>query len=84
LAVAAARRVGLDLGATRPKRLDDVDARGALVVTVCDRAHEELDGDATWLHWSVPDPVAARSRATFDATVKELRDRITSLVARAS
>jgi protein-tyrosine-phosphatase len=62
-AVAAARRVGLDLSATRPKRLDDVEAGGALVVTVCDRAHEELDGDGTWLHWSVPDPVAAPSSA---------------------
>ena len=80
-AVAAARRAGLDLSDARPKLLDDVDDRPALVVTVCDRAHEELDPDPTWLHWSVPDPVAAPSRAAFDATVAELRDRITHLVA---
>ena len=76
-AVAAARRAGLDLSDARPKLLDDVEDRPALVVTVCDRAHEELDPDPTWLHWSVPDPVAAPSRAAFDATVAELRDRIT-------
>ena len=31
-----------------------------LVVTVCDQAHEELDADDSWLHWSIPDPVADR------------------------
>ena len=80
-AVAAARRAGLDLSDARPKLLEDVVIRPALVVTVCDRAHEELDPDPSWLHWSVPDPVAAPSRATFDATVAELRHRITHLVA---
>ena len=80
-AVAAARRAGLDLSEARPKLLEDVADRPALVVTVCDRAHEELDPDPTWLHWSVPDPVAAPSRAAFDTAVAELRDRITHLVA---
>jgi protein-tyrosine-phosphatase len=51
-----------------------------LVVTVCDRAHEELDADAAWLHWSIPDPVQAPSREAFDATVSELRSRIDALV----
>ena len=55
--------------------------RPALVVTVCDRAHEELDPEPAWLHWSIPDPVATPSRAAFDATVAELRSRITGLVA---
>jgi ArsR family transcriptional regulator, arsenate/arsenite/antimonite-responsive transcriptional repressor / arsenate reductase (thioredoxin) len=80
-AVAAARRCGLDLTDARPKRLTDLDARPALVVTVCDRAHEELDPDPAWLHWSIPDPVAAPRRAAFDATVTELRARITGLLA---
>ena len=80
-AVAAARRAGLDLSDARPKLLEDVEDRPSLVVTVCDRAHEELDPDPSWLHWSVPDPVAAPSRTAFDATVAELRDRITRLVA---
>jgi ArsR family transcriptional regulator, arsenate/arsenite/antimonite-responsive transcriptional repressor / arsenate reductase (thioredoxin) len=49
-------------------------------VTVCDCAHEEPAPDPEWLHWSVPDPVAVPSRKAFDATVAELRERITRLV----
>jgi protein-tyrosine-phosphatase/DNA-binding transcriptional ArsR family regulator len=80
-AIAAGRRAGLDLSLTRPKRLDELRRRPALVVTVCDRAHEELDPDPTWLHWSVPDPVTKPTQAAFDATVAELRSRITAFVA---
>jgi ArsR family transcriptional regulator, arsenate/arsenite/antimonite-responsive transcriptional repressor / arsenate reductase (thioredoxin) len=80
-AVAAARRAGLDLTRARPKQLDDIADRPALVVTVCDRAHEELGVDPARLHWSVPDPVATPKRAAFDATVTELRTRISHLVA---
>jgi protein-tyrosine-phosphatase/DNA-binding transcriptional ArsR family regulator len=79
-AVAAARRAGLDLTDARPKHLDEIGSMPRLVVTVCDRAHEELDPDHTWLHWSVPDPVQAPTKATFDATVDELRTRIHALV----
>jgi protein-tyrosine-phosphatase/DNA-binding transcriptional ArsR family regulator len=80
-AVAAGRRAGLDLTAAHPKPLDDIPEPPAIVVTVCDRAHEELVTDPTWLHWSVPDPVATPTRAAFDSTVSELRTRITGLVA---
>ena len=79
-AIAAARRAGLDLGRARPRSLAALKTRPALVVTVCDRAHEELNPPSSWFHWSVPDPVAAPSRAAFDATVEELRDRITAMV----
>jgi hypothetical protein len=79
--VAAGRRAGLDLTAAHPKPLDGIPEPPAIVVTVCDRAHEELDPDPTWLHWSVPDPVTTPTRAAFDATVSELRRRITGLVA---
>jgi protein-tyrosine-phosphatase/DNA-binding HxlR family transcriptional regulator len=78
-AVAAARRASLDLGQPVPRRLDDVGALPGLVVTVCDQAHEELGSPATWLHWSVPDPVAHGSPRAFDAAVVELRDRIDAL-----
>jgi protein-tyrosine-phosphatase len=78
-AVAAGRRVGLDLAAEHPRSIEDVVALPELVVTVCDRAHEELDPEPTWLHWSVPDPVDVGTAAAFDATVRELRDRITAL-----
>ena len=75
-AVAAARRAGLDLSFARPKLIDDVELETDLVITVCDRAHEELDPGPGWLHWSVPDPVQTPTRAAFDATVTELRDRM--------
>ena len=77
-AVAAGRRAGLDLTGATPKALDHVD-EPALVVTVCDRAHEELTGQPGWLHWSVPDPVTGGTPAAFDATVAELTQRITAI-----
>jgi protein-tyrosine-phosphatase len=84
-AVAAARRVGLDLGRSRPRALADVDAGPDVLVTVCDRAHEELGptvfaAAAATLHWSVPDPVPVGDDTAFDAAVAELQDRIDALV----
>ena len=83
-AVAAGRRAGVDLSTVRPRHLDETDVFPALVVTVCDRAHEELDPPPDWLHWSLPDPVEAGTRDAFDATVRELRDRITALAGSAA
>jgi protein-tyrosine-phosphatase len=80
-AVAAARRAGLDLTQARPRRLSEVRHRPALVVTVCDRAHEELPLQEGWLHWSVPDPVATGTPGAFNRALADLRDRITTLVA---
>jgi ArsR family transcriptional regulator, arsenate/arsenite/antimonite-responsive transcriptional repressor / arsenate reductase (thioredoxin) len=80
-AIAAARRAGLDLGDATPRHLDQVRSRPALVVTVCDRAHEALDPGPDWLHWSVPDPVSAGTTAAFDRAVDELRGRIAALTA---
>jgi protein-tyrosine-phosphatase len=79
-AVAAAHRAGLDLSHARPQHLDEIRDVPPLVVTVCDRAHEELTPHATWLHWSITDPVAEGSRAAFAATVTELRRRIDAVV----
>lgn len=79
-AVAAAGRAGLDVSAAEPRELAPDEELPALVITVCDRAHEELDRGETWLHWSVPDPVPVGTRAAFDATVRELRNRIESSV----
>ncbi|MEX1106524.1 MAG: helix-turn-helix domain-containing protein [Ilumatobacteraceae bacterium] len=78
-AVAAARRAGLDLGSAVPRLVGTL-ATGTQVVTVCDRAHEELEPDPTWWHWSVPDPVDIGTAAAFDAAVTDLDDRITALV----
>lgn len=79
-AVAAARRAGLDLSNAEPRRLDADEHFPALVITVCDRAHEEISGAGSWLHWSVPDPVPMGSRSAFDGTVDELRSRMITLL----
>lgn len=78
-ALDAAERAGLDLGAGAPRALADGDLDADVVVTVCDRAREELVPGERWLHWSVPDPVEAGTRSAFDAVVAELDDRITAL-----
>lgn len=77
-AVAAARRAGLSLDGAVPTGIDIVPA-SAQVVTVCDRAHEELEPGPDWWHWSLPDPVESGSRAAFDAVVAELDARIASV-----
>jgi len=78
-AIAAAARAGLDLSGARPRRLDEVARPAKRIVTVCDRAHEELSPGPGWVHWSVPDPVLVGTKTAFDATVVELRDRIRAL-----
>ena len=69
----------LDIGQQAPRRLNEVPATADLVVTVCDQAHEELAPPDTWLHWSIPDPVPTGTAAAFDATVTELRSRVSGL-----
>lgn len=78
-AVAAARRAGIDLDNAAPRALSTIRKPPALVVTVCDRAYEELDVAEGWLHWSIPDPVPDGTKAAFDGTVAELTDRICSV-----
>ncbi len=79
-AIAAGRRAGLDLSGATPHALDRAHPERGLVVTVCDRAHEELDPGDDWLHWSVPDPVPIGTKAAFDATAAELSRRIDVLL----
>lgn len=79
-AVAAAARAGLDLSGATPRALDPQERLPALVITVCDQAHEAVEGDPAWLHWSVPDPVPAGTAAAFDDTVRVLRDRIRTAI----
>jgi len=74
-AVAAARRAGLSLADATPTMVGAIPA-GTQVVTVCDRAHEELPASTAWWHWSLPDPVADGSAAAFDRTVAALDARI--------
>jgi len=75
-ATVAARRHGFAISpAAHPKTLDAVYQEGDYLISVCDRAHEQLSGrdDA---HWSMPDPAAAATPAAFDRTVTDLRSRM--------
>ena len=74
-ALATARRHHLDLPEVPPRLLIDALAEGDLVVTVCDRAHEEI-GDLAWAHWSIPDPVPEGTRSAFDAAHDALAVRV--------
>lgn len=78
-AVAAAARAGYDLSEAVPRSIGDVAVEGSMVVTVCDRAHEELEPGADWLHWSIPDPVERASPDAFDTALTELETRIKTL-----
>lgn len=78
-AVAAARRAGLSLSGAVPRRAGAIPS-GAQVVTVCDRAHEELEPGPDWWHWSLPDPVARGTAAAFDAVITDLDQRISLVV----
>jgi protein-tyrosine-phosphatase/DNA-binding HxlR family transcriptional regulator len=78
-AVAAAERAGLALGDARPRALGPDDLDVDVVVTVCDRAHEELEPPPDWLHWSVPDPVEAGTPRAFDDALTELDRRVSAL-----
>ncbi len=78
-AVAAAARAGLDLSRAHPRRLDEVKRDPALVVTVCDQAHEELTPGESWWHWSIPDPVDSSRSDSFDLALSQLQHRVDAL-----
>jgi protein-tyrosine-phosphatase len=75
-AVAAARRAGLDLAGAVPRSLDGLEIAAYQVITVCDRAHEELDPVGSWWHWSVPDPVPDGRPTAYDAALRRIDERI--------
>lgn len=81
-AVRAGARCGLDLGGAVPRSIDAVAEVPDLLITVCDRAHEELvprSPATVVLHWSIPDPADPGAPAAFDATVERLRTRVNAL-----
>lgn len=86
-AIAVARRRRLPMRQVRPRSLDEVAvSTDDVLVTVCDRAHEELgNGRAAGrdtLHWSVPDPVPLGTDRAFDAVYDELVSRVAGLAPR--
>ncbi|MFD1505096.1 helix-turn-helix domain-containing protein [Georgenia yuyongxinii] len=80
-ALDSARRHGLDLPAVRPQHVSDVRTDDDLIVTVCDRAHEELDFPVD-VHWSIPDPLLAGTPEAFDHALEEIGRRVGSLAPR--
>lgn len=82
-AVAAGKRIGVDLKDAKPRRLASSDSKAcALVVTVCDRAHEELakTEGVGLLHWSIPDPAALGTKEAFDQAAAEVLERVDELI----
>ncbi len=79
-AVAAAARAGLDLSRATPSLVEHINV-DAQVVTVCDRAHEELEPAESWWHWSIPDPVSVGTPDAFDAVIADLDARLATLAA---
>jgi protein-tyrosine-phosphatase/DNA-binding transcriptional ArsR family regulator len=79
-AIATAQRHDLDLPAITPRALGPTDLTNDLIVTVCDRAHEDLDG-RDWAHWSIPDPVPAGSDRAFDDALEAITTRVARLSA---
>lgn len=77
-AVAVAKRHGISLKGFEPRALDQVLGEHDCIVTVCDNAREEI-GDATCLHWSVPDPVAIGTPEAFEAAYDEIARRVEDL-----
>ena len=80
-AVRIARRHGLDLAAAEPTRFDPArTGRATVIITVCDRAHDDLGfGGSTRLHWSVPDPATSGSARDFESAFQQLDERIGAL-----
>lgn len=78
---AAASRHGLELPSTPPQSIDRVLTADDWIITVCDTAHEALDGEDI-AHWSIPDPVPLSTAAAFDAAYDELTERVRAIAPR--
>ena len=76
-AVSVARRHGLDLTHATPTLAPDVLTGDELLIAVCDRAYEDVDGPL--LHWSIPDPAVKEDPHAFDAAYDDITQRIDRL-----
>lgn len=78
LAAAVAAEYGLDISEHKPRAIEELTVRGDLLITVCDRAHEQLRTTSD-LHWSVPNPSATGTPRAYQRTYTDLSARITAL-----
>ncbi len=79
-AVTVAAERGVDLSSAVPRGYDAITAVPDLVVSVCDRAREaDLPFARRYVHWSIPDPVAAGRVAAFRTAFAEIDARIDQL-----
>jgi protein-tyrosine-phosphatase len=80
LAIDVAARHGIDLSTATPRSLSDVTLSPDLIVTVCDRANEELEPSAVpRMHWSIPDPAEVGTLEVFSQVFQVLDQRINVL-----
>jgi len=80
-AVRAAARHGVRIRPRVPRATSEVLRHGDFVITVCNRAHEELEGRDD-LHWSIPDPAAPATDEAFDEAFRDIRLRVDEFVSR--
>lgn len=80
LAARVAARHGLDITAHTPQAITDRSEPGDLLITLCDRAHEELHG--TKLHRSIPNPGTTGTERAYERAYSDLDTRITEFADR--
>lgn len=76
LATRIAARHHLDISDHTPRAIDN-HASSDLLITLCDRAHEELRRPHC-LHWSVPNPGTVGTERAYEHTFADLNTRITT------
>jgi protein-tyrosine-phosphatase len=89
LALQVLNDMGIDVTGLRSKGMDEVRAIDFdIVITLCDKAKEACppdDSNATFVHWSLPDPAlvkgsAVRRRRAFESTAAEIAIRVRHLI----
>ena len=80
-AVRVARRFEIDLEGIWPRELESHDLESALVITVCDQAHEALSrvGRTPFIHWSIADPAEIGGKKAFQLAAESIARRVHEL-----
>jgi protein-tyrosine-phosphatase/DNA-binding HxlR family transcriptional regulator len=81
-AIRAAKERGCELPDSHPRPMPAIGPTD-LVITVCDKAHEELSATGhsqrSLIHWSVSDPLTSENSRAFEVVADVLSRRIDSL-----